>query len=328
MKNWLTVGQFSKAMGVSAKALRLYEKMGLLKSHARGENGYRYYAEAQLPFAKKLKEFKDLGFSLAEIKNLLESDQDLDSEKIKRTMLRRLKIISQESAILRAQRKQIENILSSLEKKSTPLKADERRVIMSLYGKVAIVVTGVDGLEKTAEFIQQHFKKAQQDVPVFHWQKGFKSPVEKPYILVLPEESLKSKEVAEVNGDVIVIKTMSMHSSALEKEYLKLFGAVGPHVSTVVNADDRASVNLMANSQIQKGRIFYYSKNSALKKQIKHIGGVLSSGDELDIYGFNLKSQVHMKIEKIMALEEEVAFMSSLAAVMTLGLEQAQLQTV
>ncbi len=68
MKNWLTVGQFSKAMGVSAKALRLYEKMGLLKSHARGENGYRYYNESQLGLAKRLKEFKDLGFSLAEIK--------------------------------------------------------------------------------------------------------------------------------------------------------------------------------------------------------------------------------------------------------------------
>jgi DNA-binding transcriptional MerR regulator len=43
MKNWLTIGQFSKKIGVSSKALRLYEKIGLITSHTRGENGYRYY---------------------------------------------------------------------------------------------------------------------------------------------------------------------------------------------------------------------------------------------------------------------------------------------
>ncbi|WP_374076551.1 MerR family transcriptional regulator [Bdellovibrio bacteriovorus] len=326
MKNWLTIGQFSKAIGVSAKALRLYEKMGLIKSHARGENGYRYYHDSQLSLARRLKEFKDLGFSLAEIKNLLESDTNLDSEKLKLTMRARLELIAQEADLLKEQKKQIENILSSLEKKLEPLKADERRVIMSLYGKVSIVVTGVDGLEKTAEYIQKHFKNAGQNVPVLRWDADLVLSEEKPYVLVVPEKVLLSDDVSRIQADVIVIKNLSEHSEKLEKDYLKLFTAIGPHVNTVVNADDRASVSLMANPQIQKGRIFYFSKNRALENQIKFIGGVLSSGDELDIYGFNLKSQVHLKIERIMALEEEMALISSLGAVLTVGLEQEQLQ--
>lgn len=326
MKNWLTIGQFSKAIGVSAKALRLYEKMGLITSHARGENGYRYYHDSQLSLAKRLKEFKDLGFSLAEIKNLLESDTNLDSEKLKLTMRARLELIAQEADLLKEQKKQIENILSSLEKKTEPLKADERRVIMSLYGKVSIVVTGVDGLEKTAEYIQKHFKNAGQDVPILGWHADLELPEEKPYVLVVPEKDLSSGDVSRIQADVIVIKSLSEHSEKLEKEYLKLFTAIGPHVNTVVNADDRASVALMANPHIQKGRIFYFSKNRALEKQIKFIGGVLSSGEDLDIYGFNLKAQVHLKIERIMALEEEIAMIASLGAVLTIGLEKEQLQ--
>ena len=70
MKNWNTIGQFSKKVGISAKALRLYEKIQLIKSHARGENGYRYYHDQQIELAHRLNDFKNLGFTLAEIKSL------------------------------------------------------------------------------------------------------------------------------------------------------------------------------------------------------------------------------------------------------------------
>lgn len=63
-----------------------------------------------------------------------------------------------------------------------------------------------------------------------------------------------------------------------------------------------------------------------LEKQIQHIGGIISSGDELDIYGFNLKSKVHLKVDRIMAFEEEIALISSLAAVMTVGFDQEKLK--
>ncbi|MBO9668858.1 MAG: MerR family transcriptional regulator, partial [Bdellovibrio sp.] len=160
MKNWLTIGQFAKEIGVSAKALRLYEDMGLLKSHVRGENGYRYYDEAQLEIAHRLKEFKDLGFSLAEIKSLLQSDQRIDSVKISEAMRVRLKIISEQAELLQSQKDQIEKILSSLQNKNEPLAAEQRRAIMSYYGKVSILVTGCEGLSKTAQLIQQYFHNA------------------------------------------------------------------------------------------------------------------------------------------------------------------------
>ncbi|QDK36105.1 MerR family transcriptional regulator [Bdellovibrio sp. NC01] len=325
MKNWLTIGQFSKAMGVSAKALRLYESIGLIKSHARGENGYRYYEESQLEIAHRIKGFKDLGFTLAEIKALLEADESLDSDKLATSMQVRLKEISEQAELLKSQKEQIERILSSLQKKQEPLHAEQRRAIMSYYGKVSILITGCDGLEKTAHFVHEHFKSAGQDVPIFTWSAGMELPDAKPYILILPEKFLTHEDVLKINADVIVIKSVSVHSEEMEKAYLRLFAEVGPHVTTVINADDRASVSFAGQEAVRKGRIFYFTKNRALEPQIQHIGGVISDGEELEIYGFNLKSKVEMKYKKILAFEEEIALLSSFAAVMSVGLEKENL---
>lgn len=328
MKGWNTIGEFSKKIGVSTKALRLYEKMGLLVSHSRGENRYRYYHDNQIDLAKRLKEFKKLGFSLAEIKGLLESDQKIDSDKIARAMRQRLALISDQFEQLTHQKRQIENILTSLNKKTEPLKAQQRRAIMSLYGKVSIVVTGRDGLEKTATFIQGHFKNANQDIPILTWTKGFVIPEAKPYILVIDENSLSSDEISKLHPDVIVVKNLGEHSTRNQKNYLKLYSGVGPHVNTIINADDRSAVELAAQAELKKGRIFYFSKNKGLVDQIKKIGGVVSDGEDVEVFGFNLKPDIiNLKLPKIMTFEDEIALLSSIGAVMTVGFEKHQLQT-
>lgn len=72
MKDWLLAGEFSKKTGLSLKALRLYEDKGILISHTRGENNYRYYSLGQIENAKVILEYKQLGFSLDQIKIILD----------------------------------------------------------------------------------------------------------------------------------------------------------------------------------------------------------------------------------------------------------------
>lgn len=325
MKNWLTIGRFAKEMGVSAKALRLYEDMGLLHSHVRGENGYRYYDQSQLEIARRLKEFKDLGFTLVEIKALLESDQELDSQKLSTALLSRLNVISQQAELLQSQKEQIETILSSLKKKNEPLAAEQRRAIMTYYGKVSILITGCDGLDKTAQFVQEHYRNAGQETPILAWRPGIELPEEKPYILVLPEKDLSHADVLKIHADVIVVKSVSVHAADVEEKYLRLFTHVGPHVTTVINADDRASIALAVQEKIRKGSIFYFSKNRALEPQLKKIGGVLSDGEDLEVFGFNRNSTVQLHFNRILAFEEEIALLSSYAAVIAVGLEKENL---
>ncbi len=322
MKNWLTIGQFSKKIGVSNKAIRLYEKMGLIQSHARGENHYRYFELNQIGKAKRLKEFKDLGFTLAEIKSLLQADQELDSSKIVKAMKSRLGLIKNQVGQLSEQRKQIEKIVTSLEKKSEPLMAQQRRAIMNFYGQVSIIVTGHQGLEKTARYIQKHFQNSNHSIPILKWQKNAQLNQEKPYVLIIEEKDLVSENFDKINPDVIVIKGLEKRSEEIKNCYLKLYTQVGPHVNTVINADDRSAIELAEQSLLKKGRIFYFTKNGSLKPQIEKIGGVIGDGEEIEIFGFNLKPDVvHLKIPEIMTQEDEVALLSSLGAIMTVGFE-------
>ncbi|KYG66724.1 hypothetical protein AZI86_06680 [Bdellovibrio bacteriovorus] len=320
MKNWLTIGQFARESGFSPKALRLYEKMGLIISHARGDNDYRYYDQSQLATAGRIKELKDLGFTLNEVKDLLKVDEELNSEKLHSALLKRRDLISEQADVLRNQKNQVEKILSSLSKKTQPLEAEQRRAIMSFYGNISILVTGTQGLEKTASYIQKHFKNNGKDIPIVQWNKAQALPVQKPYILVCPEAVLGDSSVEEINADVIVVKNISAHDQNLKQKYLRLFLAAGPHVTTVINADDLASVDLAGDNSIRSGRIFYFSKNKALQEQISKIGGVIGQGDDVYLFGFNLqKKEIEFKLDKILALEDEVSYLSSLGAVLTAG---------
>lgn len=67
-----TIGKLSKIVGISADTLRYYDEIGLLKpTHIDGDSGYRYYALSQTAALKHIREFKEYGFSLNEIKGFL-----------------------------------------------------------------------------------------------------------------------------------------------------------------------------------------------------------------------------------------------------------------
>lgn len=73
-RQYLRIGQIAERSGVSAKALRLYEKRGLLKPCTHSESGYRLYGPDALRRLMQVAVLKRSGFSLAEIGRLLVCD--------------------------------------------------------------------------------------------------------------------------------------------------------------------------------------------------------------------------------------------------------------
>lgn len=70
----LKIGEIAGFFNVSVKAIRVYEKKGLLKpAKIDGQTGYRYYTVSQVQRLNALLELKSLGFSLAEIRGLLDA---------------------------------------------------------------------------------------------------------------------------------------------------------------------------------------------------------------------------------------------------------------
>lgn len=70
----LTIGQMARAHGLTTKTLRHYDQIGLFRPQLTGrDNGYRYYAPAQLPVLGRIVWLRQLGLGLEEIGQLAAS---------------------------------------------------------------------------------------------------------------------------------------------------------------------------------------------------------------------------------------------------------------
>ena len=68
----LLIGKVARRAGVGVETIRFYERQGLLTAPIRKDSGYRLYPEHVLGRIRFIKRAKELGFSLKEIKELLE----------------------------------------------------------------------------------------------------------------------------------------------------------------------------------------------------------------------------------------------------------------
>ncbi len=66
-----TVKQLSGLAGVTPRALRHYDQIGLLKPSRLGENGYRYYGEESLLRLQQILFYRELGLPLDEIRKIM-----------------------------------------------------------------------------------------------------------------------------------------------------------------------------------------------------------------------------------------------------------------
>jgi len=68
----MLIGEISRQTGVSIQTLRFYERKRVLRSPARGDSGYRTYGAMDLQRLGFIKQSQELGFTLNEIRELLD----------------------------------------------------------------------------------------------------------------------------------------------------------------------------------------------------------------------------------------------------------------
>lgn len=70
-----TIGKLAEAAGVHVETIRYYERRGLIEQPPRSRSGYRQYSAADLWRLQFIGRGKQLGFTLAEIAEVMGTDQ-------------------------------------------------------------------------------------------------------------------------------------------------------------------------------------------------------------------------------------------------------------
>lgn len=140
----------SEISGVSVRTLHHYDEIGLL-SPQKHENGYRYYSEEDMSILQTILFYKYLGFSLKQIKELINHDGKEITFHLKKQLI-----------LMQKEKERILTLIETLEK---TIESRERRMNMSTkekfngftyhdnqkYKQAAVDLYGEDVVEQTIE---------------------------------------------------------------------------------------------------------------------------------------------------------------------------------
>jgi len=108
-----TINKLSKMSGVSTRTLRYYDEINLLKPSRVAESKYRIYEQEQVEILQQILFYKELGFSLEDIKTLL-SATDFD----------RGKAFTDHLSMLQNKRERLDMLISNVTKSIAAMKGE------------------------------------------------------------------------------------------------------------------------------------------------------------------------------------------------------------
>ncbi len=100
----MNIGQAAELSGITPKTIRYYESIGLIAAAPRTDGGYRSYGDNDVAFLRLIQRARGLGFSVADVDNLLAlyHDKDRASADVKALAGRHVEAIDRKIAELQA----------------------------------------------------------------------------------------------------------------------------------------------------------------------------------------------------------------------------------
>ena len=109
----VNIGQAAQLSGVSAKMLRHYESLGLLRQVARTDSGYRQYSAADVHTLRFIKRARNLGFAMADITELVNlwHNRSRTSASVKRIAQQHLDELAERIAAMQTLQRSLQALL-------------------------------------------------------------------------------------------------------------------------------------------------------------------------------------------------------------------------
>ena len=150
-ERYLQIGEVAEQLGLTPRTLRYYEEIGLLEPPSRMEGGFRLYSAADIIRLENIVQLKRLlGFSLAEIKQVVEAMESLkllrqesklasDLETKRDTLQKALVILEQQGDVLDGRLRQVAELRDRFNERS--LRVRERLEQIEAELQVVLVNT-------------------------------------------------------------------------------------------------------------------------------------------------------------------------------------------
>ncbi|MFF0830641.1 helix-turn-helix domain-containing protein [Brevibacillus sp. NPDC003359] len=198
------ISEFSRLSRVSLKTLRFYDQIGILKpADIDKETGYRFYAAEQLVTLNRILMYKDLGFTLQQIQQLLHEDMSME----------------QRQGILRLKEREIELLLEEEQARLNRIKERLLWIEQKGYVEQEVVFKRVEP-QKVVSFRSEG---TVEEIPMLfdrlaHYagkqQRGMLSPI------VLWKESERDEAAFELEIGYVLKQDIALPSDVLEVRML------------------------------------------------------------------------------------------------------------
>jgi len=137
----MNIGQAARHSGVPSKTIRYYESIGLIAPARRSDAGYRVYGETDIETLRFVQRARALGFSVAEVGNLLAlwRDKSRESAQVKQLAQSHVRRIDAKIIELESMRATLTHLIDRCQGDSRPdcpiledlahnVRADRRRL--------------------------------------------------------------------------------------------------------------------------------------------------------------------------------------------------------
>ena len=113
MNDGMNIGAVAGRSGVPAKSIRYYESIGLIRPAERRANGYRSYSPNDMQTLAFIKQARQLGFSVGEVRDLLDlwRDRRRKSAAVKKLVAAHVETLDRKIEELRAMRKALADLV-------------------------------------------------------------------------------------------------------------------------------------------------------------------------------------------------------------------------
>ena len=157
-----------------------------------------------------------------------------------------------------------------------------------------VAITGTNGKTTVLELAELFLKNSGKNV----WSGGnYKTPLsqylyegKKADVLLVEASSFMLEHIEKMTPTNIVFTNLApshLERYANMQDYTqakrKVFANTNEKVTSILNADSNAIIEMARDPLVQKGRIFYFSTRKSLKPQIMNIGGAVTIGDEVHV---------------------------------------------